>query len=176
LINTLGRSEYIGEYTEIYQFLSVQVYLQKSDSSQIKELTKALKDFFTAFDFEIEIDFPAKISSWRKRFFLRTKEAISQPEIQDRVKKIERALELQTLQSTQSEIDKNQAEAVSKLLDTLSKIEEGGVLFIGSILIVKRKGYPVVAYTLTPEQMIHLQQNPISMKNPEKVIEKLSQK
>lgn len=176
LVNILGSStSYADNDTDAFQFISTQIYLNTSKSLEIDEVKKALLDFFEAFDLEIEIDFPAKISSWYKRFFLRAKDVASSSEFQSRVEKAERALELKLLQREQSEIDKNQAEAVSRLLDSLNKTEDGGVLSVGSILVVKRKREPAIAYTLTPEQMIYIQKNPSLIYNSEKVIESISQ-
>lgn len=97
-------------------------------------------------------------------------------ELTERLKKIEHGIEVNTIQKTQSEIDKNQAEAFAAILNSSTAIPRIATL-IGSLLIVKTTDVngeaTVYSRTLTTNEMIYLQKNPHLLTQPATILEEL---
>ncbi|QDV71749.1 hypothetical protein Poly24_54890 [Rosistilla carotiformis] len=159
----------------LHRFVSVQVYLPKDDAETVTKLSDAIRQLLDAFDFEIADDFPPELSSWFKKWFAKTKDVATQPEVADRLKKIERAIELKQLQETQASIDEKQAKATRDIMAALENTPDA-VCLVGSILTVKISGNTPRAYvrSLTPEEMIFLSNNQHLLKSPETILEALA--
>jgi len=160
----------------LHRFLPLRVYTATDDADATLAISEAVEQLIASFDVEFAHEFPAESGSWFKRWFGRTRDAVAQPEVASRLKKLERALELETLQKNQSAIDKNQAEAAAALLDALGSTDEA-VCQIGSILLVKiigPTGKPqVFTRTLTQEELLFVERNPEALKSPAEVLGKL---
>lgn len=166
----------------LHRFLPIRVYLTKADKQQISQVSKAMNNFAKAFGFEISDDFPAETGSWWKRWFVKTREVISQPELTNRLEKIERALELKGLHKPQSDVDKNEAEATATLIKALENTPNAAIQ-VGTLLIVKGEDNSGKAYvqsrTLSPDEMICLEKNRHLFSAPQEILknlEALSQK
>lgn len=93
-------------------------------------------------------------------------------EIEKRLKKAERALELAVLNEPQSIIDKNLAEAAATLIKSLENQNEA-VVSLGSLLVIKFNGN-VYIKNLSPMQAKFLEDAPEIIIEPKKLLERLS--
>ena len=160
----------------LHRLVSVQVYLPEENPDSVAKLSEAIRQLLDAFDFEISDDFPPERSSWFKKWFAKTKDVATQPEVADRLQKIERAIELKQLQETQASIDEKQAKATRDIMAALENTPDA-VCLVGSILTVKiSSDNSPRAYvrSLTPEEMIFLSNNQHLLKSPETILEALS--
>jgi len=159
------------------RFLPVRVYIDDTPDGAVEDLTSALTELLSAYDFEIADEFPAIKGSWFQKLIARTKEALSEPEVATRLAKVERALEIQKISKPQAEADDKHASAMAKLVKALDKTRNG-VMQAGSVLVVKTtppKGSPVImARTLTQAEMIAIENNQMILQNPAELWSKLA--
>jgi hypothetical protein len=158
------------------RFLPLRVFLSDTPGRAIEDISSAIDKLLEAFDFEVSDDFPALHGSWFKKWFAKTTEVATHPEVLERLEKIERAVELKGLGQPQAEIDKKQADAIARLLKAVEKIPNAAIQ-AGSILLVKltSSNNPVVQVrTLTQRELIHLENNQQLLTSPADVLEKLS--
>lgn len=161
---------------KLARFLPLRVYLSDTPEGTIGSVSKALSALLDAFKFEFSDEFPAVNGSWFKKWFTKTTEAVTQPEVLDRLKKIERAIELKGLGEPQAEIDKKQSEAISTLISSLEKIPNAAVQ-AGSLLLVKltsQDGPVIQVRTLAQSELIQLENNQRLLSSPSDLFEKLS--
>lgn len=161
-----------------YRIIPVRVYLSEADEKQIGKISEVINNLTKAFGFEISDDFPPETGSWFKRWFAKTKKAVTQPEVKERLRKIERALELKGVHQIQSEIDKNEAEAAASLIKAMDNVPNGAVQ-VGSLLLFKIEDPQgktcLQARTLNPSEMIYLEKNQNLLSSPHEILEKLSE-
>jgi hypothetical protein len=160
------------------RFLPMRVYLDTTGRDEIDGMVDALNRALDAFGFTISDEFPEETGSWFKRWFGKTKDAVAQPEVQERLAKVERALEFQGLHLPQAQADKNQADAIAALIGSVERVPTAAIQ-AGSILLVKTNaanGAPCIQVrTLTQQQMILLEKNQRLLASPNDAFEKLSQ-
>jgi len=121
-------------------------------------------------------EFPEIRGSWFKKWFARSKEVLSQPEVIERLEKIERAVELKAIDKPQADVDDKQAGAIAKLIKCLDKVPNAAVQ-AGSVLVVKltTNNVPMIqARTLSQHEMIELENNQLLLQNPAEVLGKLN--
>lgn len=162
----------------MHRFIPVRLYFSDDvDEKETQDLRSSLSGYLKGLGFEIANEAPAEYGSWFKRLVAKSKEALTQDEVLERLRKAERALELATLQIKQSEVDRNQAEAASKLLEAIADASEA-VCQIGSILVVKHRGPDgknrVFTRSLTAAEMIYLESHQELLKSPERILESIS--
>jgi hypothetical protein len=75
------------------RLLPVRVYLGRADQQNTITVAKQVERLLATFGFVVADDFPAESGSWWKKWFVKTKNVVTQPEMQDRLQKVERALE-----------------------------------------------------------------------------------
>jgi len=175
------------------RYVPVRIYLSGPESSSIavtksralhRELSYvvyrvygATKDLLENLDLTIVQDPPAVEGSWWKQLLTKTKDAATLPEVQERLQKAERAIEMHVLLKQQSDVDKNQAEAVSGLIKALADVQNAA-LQIGSLLVIKRSNAEgkseIVSRTLTQNELILIEKNPDVLCDPENVINVLN--
>lgn len=172
--------QYLGEDIKsinLDRFIPVRVYLSEEREEDVQNVSNAIDKLLTALGFEFSDDFPAEKGSWWKKWFAKSKEAVTQPEVTERLKKIERAVELQGLHKPQSEIDKAQAEAIATLIASVKDIPNVAIQ-AGSILLVKTsEGYEspcLQVRTLTIKELIYLENNQHLLCKPATVLQSLS--
>jgi hypothetical protein len=157
------------------RYISVRIYL--SESKRINLAIKALDEILNSLDLSVSDDYPAEIGSYWKRWIVNTKDLATQPQVAERLQKVERALELQGLHKLQSEVDKNEAEAASTLISALDKVSSAAIQ-VGSLIIIKltdSKGNPSIqARTLSPPEMIFLERNQDLLKAPNGILNNLA--
>jgi DNA repair exonuclease SbcCD ATPase subunit len=170
----------IGVDTEavpLRRYLPVRVYLSDGDEKKVRSVANAITHLLSTFGFAIADDYPAEAGSWWKRWVIRTKEAATQPEVVERVKKIERALELQGVAKPQSEVTKNEAEAAAALIKAVENVPSAAVQ-AGALLLVKTtspsSGACVQVRTLNQRELAFLERNQKILASPHEILESLS--
>ena len=162
----------------LYRFLPIRVYLTEADRRSVGIVSEAITKFYGYIEFEISDSFPPEGGSFWKKWIVKSKDAITQPEVLERLQKAERALELATLQKYQAEVDKQQADAAGTLLQSLKDVPNA-VCQIGSILIIKVTDSPsgprVFTRSLTTREMIYLERNQHLLREPQTILESLAQ-
>jgi hypothetical protein len=159
------------------RFVPMRVYLSDIPDSGLDPVTEAIDRLIEAFGFEVSDDFPEVLGSWFKKWFVKTKEVASQPEVAERLAKVERALELKGLGSPQADIDQKQASAVAALTSSLEKVP-AAAMQVGSILYLKQTidGQTVIQVrTLTQRELLILENNQDLLNSPTTVMTKLAQ-
>lgn len=161
---------------KISRFVPLRVYLSDTPANAVESVSDAISKLLEAFEFEISDDFPPIRGSWFKKWFVKTRDIATQPEVMERLEKIERAVELKGLGQPQADIDKKQSEAVANLLKAVASIPNAAIQ-AGSILLVKitsSTGPVVQVRTLTQRELIHLENNQRLLSSPADLLEKLS--
>jgi len=162
---------------KLHRVIPIRAYASEINLCGEVSLRDALLKVAGAFGFEICDEYPEVRGSWLKSFIGKSKEALSEPEVAVRLQKIERAIELKSLQESQAIVDKTEAEAVANLINSLSQIPNA-ITQIGSILIVKTTDQDgrvsLVTRTLTPIELIALEHEPQLMRNPVNIFTVLS--
>ncbi|MEZ0108595.1 cold shock CspA family protein [Catenulispora sp. EB89] len=150
------------------RFLPVSIYLgEGQDGTAVEEAVQRLLE---CFGFVEEAAGRPIIGSWLRLKLARSKEMITSREVKDRLRRAERALELGLLDKPQADVNAIQAEAVAKTLESI-KDQTEALIQVGSLLIIKRRGVPIVR-NLTFDEMLYLQRNPLLVR-PETIIEML---
>ena len=158
------------------RFIPVRVYLSESDEADSG--TKALKAILDSLDLSVSDAFPAETGSFWQRLFAKTNEVVTQPEIAERFQKLERAIEIQGLHQPQSQVDKNEAEAISVIISALDKVSSAAIQ-VGSIVIIKLPDPDgnscIQARALSQQELMHLEKNPHLLKEPNKILDQLAE-
>lgn len=156
------------------RFIPVRVYFSESDEADLG--TEALKAILDSLDLSICDIFPAETGSILQRLFAKTNEVATQPEIAERLQKLERAIEIQGLHKPQSQVDRNEAEAISAIISALDKVSSAAIQ-VGSIVIIKLPDPDgnscIQARTLSPQELVLLENNPHLLKEPRKILDHL---
>src|SRR2546427_730925 len=146
------------------RFIPVRVYLSVSGRIKVNEVSDAINTLLDFLGFQISDSFPPESGSWWKRWFAKSKEAITQPEVFERLQKAERALELYTIKRYQSTVDKEQAEAAGTVLKSLDNVPKG-VCQIATILVIRLTddftGTGVCTRTLSTRETIYIERRVI---------------
>ncbi|MEE8058515.1 MAG: hypothetical protein V3T17_11865 [Pseudomonadales bacterium] len=157
---------------KIQRYFSCSLYLDGSLDyyENSRQLIKAIKKFMELIGFELVMEFNPEFGSIYKRFFHKTKEALSQPEVQKRLEKLERAFELKTIGKDQSSINKSDAEAVVMLIGALEN-SDSAIIRIGTIVISKNtddsgKNVTLVR-NLSQAEIMEIESNPGINSEPE---------
>jgi hypothetical protein len=160
--------------TPMRRYLPGAVYLDNDSIDNIGDVVSALSELCAQFDLEIAAAEPPQKGSFFQRLAFRFRNAATDPEVQKRLHKLEHILELELHGKRQAAIDKDEAEAASKLIQSLEKTANA-VLQIGSLLIVKitPKNEPsrIIVRTLTLQELVHLSRTPSLLKNPHEIVE-----
>lgn len=154
------------------RYLPMRVYLKDSSREGLGSLTRSTQRFANALHFEVADDFPVEEGSIFKRWFVRSRDALSSDEVQERLRKLERAAELQLLDKPQAAVDKDLAAAASELIRAIEHEREAAIQ-IGSLLILKianGRNSRVLVRSLSVKQIIALERQPESLKDPRTVL------
>jgi hypothetical protein len=163
-----------SEEIRLARIVPLRVYLSEVVGNTVDEVSHAIQDVLDAFGLEFADEFPAIKGSWFKKWFAKTAQAMTQSEVTDRLKKLERAVELKGLGQPQAEIDEKQASAAAKLMDAL-KDTPNAAIQVGSILLIKRlteSGSTMQIRTLTPTELMHLENNQALLMSPENILQR----
>ena len=162
---------------ELDRFIPVRVYLSDDNQVDIDKITNAVDKLLEAFEFSFSDDSPAEKGSWWKKWFAKSKDAVTQQEVVNRLKKIERAIDLHRLHKPQADVDKTQAEAIAVLIASVKEMSNVAI-HAGSILLVKvidgNGASNLQVRCLSTKELIYLENNQHLLCKPEKVMESLS--
>jgi hypothetical protein len=142
------------EPIEVRGLLPVRVYLPEEDSQAHGSISSAIKNLAAAFDLEIAFEFREVSGFWLKTWFMNVREAPSPTDVAERLRKLERAVELQA-----ADLPAAQAHGVKDLRKAL-RLTPSAFIQIGLLLIVKQPGSDVRVKTLTPDDLARLELNP----------------
>jgi hypothetical protein len=159
------------------RFLPIRVYLSDGDDRKTRSVSNAVRHTLKAFGFEVSDDFPEETGSWWKKWIARSKQVVTHEELIDRLKKIERAIEVQTMDKPQSEINKNEAEAVAALVKSVESVPNAAFQ-LGTLLFVKTTtltGPCIQAKSLTQREILRLEKNSDWLRSPQSVLAKLAE-
>jgi hypothetical protein len=162
---------------EMNRYIPVRVYLADNNNEDITKITNAISGVLDAYGFQFSDDFPAEKGSWWKKWFAKSKDAITQKEVTDRLEKIERAFDIKGVHKPQADVDKIKAEAIATLTTSVKDIPNAAIQS-GSILLVKvtdQYATPCLQVrTLTTKELIYLENNQHLLCKPGTVMESLS--
>jgi hypothetical protein len=142
------------EPIEVRGLLPVRVYLAEEDPRAQDSIARAINNLAAAFELEIAFEFREVRGSWLKTWFMNVREAPSAADVAERLRKLERAVELQA-----ADLPAGQTHAVRDLRKALRQIPNAFIQ-IGLLLIVKQPGSDFRVRTLTPDDMARLELNP----------------
>lgn len=155
--------------------LKCSIYLSDGNLDAANKVEAAIEILIEAIGFDVLIRNTPRHGSWYRDFFVRSKEMLSNQEVQKRLKKAERAAELQLYGRTQSDIDLKTAEAVAKLKSSI-KDEDSAVILIGNLFIAKYKqgnGHSSITLTLSAAQLEAFENHPDPFTDPERLVDYL---
>jgi hypothetical protein len=163
--------------SETARYMPIRVYLSEDDPSLVSDVSRRIADYSEALGLEFIDELLSSRGSWYKRWFARTKEALSRDEVVRRLEKAERAIELVALHKEQALVDRNQAEAAARLIESLANVPNAACQ-IGSILVAKvtdATGTRVFTRSLTPQQMIFLERHQAILSSPGNILQRLEE-
>jgi hypothetical protein len=176
LLVQLSESDFL-QNERFRRVLPIFTYLSEDDPNLGAAISAAMQELSRAIGFERFDEEEARRGSWFKRSYQRAKEALTRPEVQNRLRKAERALEMKNIDLVQSEIDLNLASAAAKLKETLEGVENG-IVSLGSLFAVKTviEGKPRMAVvSLSQDQMQKIRDNPELQMDPLKFFQAFGQ-
>lgn len=139
----------------------VSVYTSADDGTALKlALTAVLQEFGLA----AAVEEPPVRGSWFQRFWARSRDIAESEPVRERLRKLERALELERLGKVQAEIDKAKAEAVAALYGVV-KEQQNAVVRMGSIIMIKTAD-DLVVWTIGEMEAAALEKNSELLRDP----------
>lgn len=119
------------------RYMGVSFYASDIRSDHTATAAKDAVDLLAAaLGFDVVADPQAQGGSWFKRWVLRSREAMTSPEVQKRIRKLERAIDLVALERSQADVNKVLVESAALLLGALTSSPNGAFL-LGTLLLVK---------------------------------------
>lgn len=165
------------DYSAKIQHIPVSIYVDTEDQNLIFNAYISLLTAIESLGFKKSFEFNSEKGSWFKRVVARSKDVMTSDEVTSRFKEAEYALEVNTILKPQSEIDKNQSEALLNIITSLEKIPNA-VIRIGSLLVVKEtnaEGSPFIqCRSLSILENYYINKNPQLLKQPSKILNELA--
>ncbi len=160
---------------KLNRYIPVRVYLSDPVPEQrtLDKLSNSIAQLLEEAGFERSDEFPEETGSWWKRFVFKTKNAVTNKEVTDRIKKVERAAEIAVLDKPQAKANLCQAQAASALISSLSDTENACIQ-AGSLLVVKATNNnesSIITRTLTPMELKYLEENQAVLRKPEEILD-----
>ncbi|MFE3057129.1 hypothetical protein [Nocardia sp. NPDC059239] len=152
------------------------IYLDTNDESKIRSVLDAVIDVLDTYGLKLDPKGPPLYGSWFARFKVRSKDAMNNPDVQQRLQKLEQAIEVKTLQGPMSQVNVNQADATLRLAQAVSGIDNAALL-IGSILVIKTTAgdgtTSMIARSLSVAEIRALEANQHVLKDPPTALARL---
>lgn len=159
------------------RYVPVRVYLKEGSGDSVEGISWAVDRVLENISFVVTDDIPEEKGSWWKKWTAKSKAVLTHPEVQERLAKVEQAIELQILHTPIAKIDRDLAGAVAELIKAVEN-EPEAVLQVGTILILKIKGNDgkskVMVRTLSPKQLAVIERCPEFLKEPANVFDLLA--
>ncbi len=160
----------------MHRFVPVKIFISNyEDDDDIESIILAIRNFIESLGYVFSDDFPSIKGSWWKTWYAKSKKVLTSDQVQEGLEKGKRALELAAIEKVQSEVNKNNAEAASKLIDSLSTVNNAAMQ-IGSLLLVKITNNGTTSIStrqLNQREMIALEKYPTLLRQPDKIIKEL---
>lgn len=157
------------------RFVPVRLYVDGGPFQDLQDAKYRLETFLAVFGFEVTDDVSVEYGSIFRKFWARTADTLTQPEVLDRLEKLERAAVVRGLEKPQAEVDALYLNAASEFL----KANEGTSKMaaqVGPLLILKLpspNGPEVQVKKLSTDQLIALEKNQSWLTSPSDVLAKL---
>jgi len=149
----------IRRYLPFSLYLEQEVLLDYDQGLRFESIISRISD---ALGFRRLITLEAHQGSWFSRWIARSRDFLSQPEVEERLGRLERAAELEILHKRQAQVDQVLAAAVGELLRAC-ETQPNAVLQVGSMLVVKITDQRGVARlgvrTLPPDEAAELERS-----------------
>jgi len=160
------------EYYELQFETSGFIYIGTDELDIAESVFSSYKELVNFLGFEFLSEGVFVKGSWIRERIKLAKRAFNSDEVQEAFDKGKKAIELATLEKIQSEVNKNNADAISAYLNSVKDIPQTAAR-IGSLVIIKIlvDGQPqVISTVLTTEQLLVVEDNPTLMSNPEELL------
>lgn len=159
------------------QIIPISIYIDTNDSAAIFGVYTSVLDFLTSIGFEKALEFKAIKGSWIKKMIAKSKNAITNENVTDRLKEAEYGIEVNGILKQQSEIDKNQSEALSNIITSLKDIPNAAIR-IGALIVVKITDNEGVVNlqtrTLSIKELHLLNKKPELLQMPKQILQALA--
>lgn len=152
------------------------LFLDTDDYSMAEQAFYAYRDFALSMGLEIRDAGEFVKGSWVRRRIEFIQRILKSKPAQEAFDKGKKALELALLEKTQSEVNRNNAEAAAAFLNSVKDIPEIAARF-GSLILVKVTidGVPKAwTYVLTTNQLIEVEKHPELMNHPHELLSRLN--
>lgn len=156
--------------------IEITLFLDTDDEGVIENISRTLSRVVDLLGYGPQQDPRVHRGSFFRRGRARAKNALRSEELQARLHKLERAIELAGLDLHQAEVDQRQARAVSDLITSL-KDTPNACARVGSLLLVKTTtdaGEVIMARTLSQAEMSALDRFPEIQMHPHKALQSLA--
>ena len=160
----------------ITRYVPARIYVSDPvpDRTTINGITKALQRLLELQEFEKSDELPEEGGSFWQDLWFKTKSVFTRKDVQERLKKTERAIELVYLDKPQAEANEHQANAASSLIISLHDTSTACIQ-VGSLLIVKATtsdgDSAIVARTLTHTELKQIEENQGMLRRPQEILE-----
>lgn len=140
----------------------------------LPNFVKLLREALDSLGLALIQDFTVETGSVFKRWLAQSQEPVTRDALTERLRKVERAVELQALDAPQADVDFKEAQAAALLIEAIPK-DVPSVLQIGSLLIISIPGQGLMSRTLSTRELIELERNQDLLKDPSTVLERLAE-
>jgi len=168
-------SPLLDPHTQLTQ-IGVDVYLATDDATTAERVFSAVDELVIALGYGEPLNVEIQRGSLFRRSKAAARRVLSSDELTSRLKKVERAIELASLDVRQAEVDSVEAQAVTRLIEALKEIPHACIR-AGSVFVVKYEGShgPVIlARNLSPLEVHTLESFPEIQTNPRTALEALA--
>lgn len=159
------------------QTIPIDIYIDTNKPEEIFEVYDSVLKFSKSIGFDETIEFEAIKGSWFKRIIAKSKEKLSSEDVKDRLKEAEYGIEVNTILRQQSEIDKNQSEALSNIISSLKDIPNAAIR-IGALIVVKLTdndgSVSLQVRTLSIKELHLLNKKPELLQMPKQILQALA--
>lgn len=118
------------------QILPLSIYVDTNESAEIFEVYDAVIKFAESIGFDKAFEFDPVKGSWFKKMLFKSREKLTSDEVTDRLREVEYGIEVNTILKPQSEVDKNQSEALANIITSIKDIPNAAIK-IGALIVVK---------------------------------------
>ncbi|AUC20605.1 hypothetical protein BTO15_00075 [Polaribacter sejongensis] len=159
------------------QIIPIDIYLDTNEPQEIFEVYDSVLKFTQSIGFDDSIEFEAIKGSWYKRILAKSKKKLSSDEVKNRLSEAEYGIEVNTILKPQSEIDKNQSEALSNIITSLKDIPNAAIR-IGALIVVKltdeEGSVSLQTRTLSIKELHLLNKKPELLQMPKQILQALA--
>jgi hypothetical protein len=156
--------------------LPASIYLADPTASDTLAVESAVIYCLGLIGFDLVASSIPERGSWWRRFLFRSREVLTSEQVSERLKKLERAVEIKALDLPQAQADNLLLDGAAKLLAAVG--DNDTVTQQGSVIIVKYRPPDsdraiVVIRNLTQRHLLYLEEHPAILKSPEEMVQLL---